>query len=774
MLGVLHEDSFGPIGYGLHSPPASGSFKPTFPGPDAAFETFDHLISSPASVGSNRTNDLGDLYFGEREAIKLAFAEYATTANGLLANQGTAATPGQALILQPLTVPNTEKGVNSGDNFNVSAVAVDGSIRLTKDGYSESHLYSFQANAGDMYSFEALSQELTRDAGRTIDTTLAVYSQDAKGNLIPVPYFGGTAYNDDNFESSDSVLFDVTLPASFNNTYFVKVDTFTHADLVPTQDNAQGDYTLFLYKFGTAASTDAGDHITAGSGNETLLGGLGGDTITAGTGHDVIDFGDGSGAFGIAAQQTINAGGTAPLSVQANDATVTWTIGEQSSTGPAFNFSPADNGNYSIQYTITRPGGESFTGSVPVTVQNVVPTPALIAPASGFAGQAVTVTVSATDPANSDRAAGFTYTINWGDNSTPDVIAPTAGNGSGVSFSHTYSDAGTYAVTVTATDAEHASQVTASTVTVLFAPTATISGTTTLIEGSTTTLTANVTPANSSYAYAWTAKRSDGSTVQTGAGQSFTFAQATAGTYSVAVTVTDPSGRSLAATAQTTVTVNSATPTVSISGTPTNPVNEGTAVTLTANASNPTNQSLTYAWSVTKTHGSATTTNFATGSTYSFTFTPDDDGTYVVSLKVTYPNLTNPATATATLTAANIAPSQPAISVSSAAPYFTGQTVTFTAAGVTDAGADQSASFNYVWQLDGATQTGQSGMTFVYKPTAAGAAHDHRGRHRQGRSHRHRREHFDQLHRSQRHHQRRPHGRGRGRLGRDRLDRGGE
>ena len=78
LVGLLHQDSFGPIGYGPHAPPGGAAYNPDYPGPSAGFETFNHLMSSPASVGSNRTNDLRDLYFGEREAVKLTVSESGT------------------------------------------------------------------------------------------------------------------------------------------------------------------------------------------------------------------------------------------------------------------------------------------------------------------------------------------------------------------------------------------------------------------------------------------------------------------------------------------------------------------------------------------------------------------------------------------------------------------------------------------------------------------------------------------------------------------------
>src|SRR5207244_10504435 len=58
---------------------------------------------------------------------------------------------------------------------------------------------------------------------------------------------------------------------------------------------------------------------------------------------------------------------------------------------------------------------------------------------------------------------------------------------------------------------------------------------------------------------------------------------------------------------------------------------EGTEITLDSSVSDPGSaDTFTYAWSVTK-----NSNPYATGSDTSFAFTPDDDGTYVVKLKVT-------------------------------------------------------------------------------------------------------------------------------------------
>jgi hypothetical protein len=104
---------------------------------------------------------------------------------------------------------------------------------------------------------------------------------------------------------------------------------------------------------------------------------------------------------------------------------------------------------------------------VPVAVANVAPTPSLRGFGTGLATQVLTYTAAATDPSPVDQAAGFAYSINWGDGSPLQSVAATAGNGSGVSLSHVYTTAGTYTVTLSATDKDGGTGSASSTVTVL-------------------------------------------------------------------------------------------------------------------------------------------------------------------------------------------------------------------------------------------------------------------------------------------------------------------
>jgi Concanavalin A-like lectin/glucanases superfamily/PKD domain len=89
---------------------------------------------------------------------------------------------------------------------------------------------------------------------------------------------------------------------------------------------------------------------------------------------------------------------------------------------------------------------------LPIAVLNVAPTSTLSGPASGVAGQNLVFAIGALDPSSVDQTAGFAYTINWGDDSTVQTIARTENNGHGLTLNHVFRVAGTYTITLTATD----------------------------------------------------------------------------------------------------------------------------------------------------------------------------------------------------------------------------------------------------------------------------------------------------------------------------------
>jgi hypothetical protein len=130
----------------------------------------------------------------------------------------------------------------------------------------------------------------------------------------------------------------------------------------------------------------------------------------------------------------------------------------------------ADEGTATVTVFNPTPGG-GISNAQTFTITNVAPVAAISGPTDGFQGvqgQTRTFTLTATDPSPVDQAAGFTYTINWGDGSAVQTIPPTANNGAGLAVSHVFTAAGKYNVSVTAADADNVSGPAASpTVTIL-------------------------------------------------------------------------------------------------------------------------------------------------------------------------------------------------------------------------------------------------------------------------------------------------------------------
>ncbi len=144
----------------------------------------------------------------------------------------TATVNAQPVSLYSLAVPNPiTTGFDAGKTFDVAAVDVLGTLTGTHPDF-----YTFQGQAGDLMNFETWSKVLTRITNPA-DTVLYVYGPD--GNLL--------AWDDDQFESSDSSILDLTLPKT--GTYTVEVDSYGDATSNPNAAGIAGDYELFMYRF---------------------------------------------------------------------------------------------------------------------------------------------------------------------------------------------------------------------------------------------------------------------------------------------------------------------------------------------------------------------------------------------------------------------------------------------------------------------------------------------------------------------------------------------
>lgn len=429
LLGLRHYDSFGPIGSGVHTPPGTGSFRPNYTGPAAAYETFQHLISSPASVGSDRQNDIGNLFFGEREALKLAYAMADSSATRVSESAGLkdSLATAQAVNWTTISVPNTlGRGVNVNQQFFAETIGVSGSIDINPSTLkSENDFYALSGKRGDLITIEVASRSLSRltDSGVNgafnpdgyIDSIVRLYN--SAGELVQ--YYDSTAVNDDEFESTDSILIDLVLPA--NDTYYIEVDSFARASLPtdPTDftgwepaaiklfqdivnDTDEGGYELFVYRFTRANASDGLDVIQGRGGQDTIIGGTGDDYnlyLVAGTlptnaaaieGVDfthVIHFTDPTGDAWAA---TVNYG---------NSQTATFSGFDLTSGLPLvlnYNDNGSFNDSFNVSFTITNDDGRQVSGSFPITVNNANPTVASTVSGSDE-GSSISVTSTGSD-----------------------------------------------------------------------------------------------------------------------------------------------------------------------------------------------------------------------------------------------------------------------------------------------------------------------------------------------------------------------------------------
>jgi Ca2+-binding RTX toxin-like protein len=453
LSGLEHGDSYGPIGSGIFVGVNPDLYRPAYPGPVDADETIRHIMASGASVNETLFEAIDDPFFGEREAIKLAYGEDGTPTDEQTAPHFSMA-DAQPLTLAPLVVPDTDlEGQNADQIFDVTAADVVGDLGLDASGNSLTDYYSFTAQAGTLINLQVMSAVLDRPQG-AFDTTMTVY--DSNGNVI--------AFDDDSFQDTDSTIIDLTLPAT--GTYYVEVTPYS----APGQPSHQtGAYELFMYTFATDGDPPAGDTMFAGSGIDTIIGGAADDEIAAQLPKDTIIYGSGTATvMSFAPYLDVSAGTNLAVS-EGDRVTLTgsfidplgnathvydWHVVASNGqmiadgTGPSFTFSPGNAGTYTVNYAVSDTNGGSGSATVIVTASAV--TPVLTAPTSvqnAFAG--------VTTPINLGTLAvkgigPWTDTITWGDGQSSTFLP--AGSGP-LSQAHTYSQPGTY--TVSETVSEH-------------------------------------------------------------------------------------------------------------------------------------------------------------------------------------------------------------------------------------------------------------------------------------------------------------------------------
>jgi hypothetical protein len=708
LFGLRHADSFGPIGSGIFlafdnsnnqqvAGPDPTKYHPTFLEPPTstpvqesnflsdsgliasatvfAPETSLHVMASPDAAGTTRFDTLGNIFFDEREAVKLAFDDTGTTVFETAGYHQSFATAQALGGLPSLVVPNTLlQGVNYGRTFQVGAVDVIGNIGIDNNpqdanfGKSKDDYYSFVGHQGDLLNFAVFSNALPHNA-HPMDSVLKIF--DAGGNLV--------AYNDDEFETRDSAIIDFTLPAA--GLYYAVVDTFTDG----TSDAITGNYQLFMYSFATTsggAPQGGGSTLVAGNGQDLLLGSTGNDlftfvnnaagsaTIMGGNGADLVDetpapheavtivpptppnsinvkVGVDTTAphFSPLGNQSVAEGSLLHFKAQATDDpgdVLTFSIRSipgSSSPFPAgavinpitggFNWDATDEGTFAVELVATDTSRNSSTQDITITVTDAQPRLQPIANQSVTEGTLVSLQGGASNP-----APGDTYSYGW----TITLGGQTVTTGMGQSFSFTPGDEGIYTATFKVTDVDDGTfGTTSATITVSdVAPAVQPIPAQTVNEGTPASYTGSFADPGTvdSQLFDWHVTSTNSQVVPDGTSQNFTFTPNDNGTYTITFTVQDADGGPSAATT-TTLTVLEVPPTATLSNN--GPVNEGSPVTVSfSNPFDPssadTNAGFHYSFAVS---AAGLATSYAGASSLaaaSLTFA--EEGSYVVYARI--------------------------------------------------------------------------------------------------------------------------------------------
>ncbi|MGY2701895.1 PKD domain-containing protein [Nocardioides sp. HB32] len=388
--------------------------------------------------------------------------------------------------------------------------------------------------------------------------------------------------------------------------------------------------------------------------------------------------------------------------------TYSWNFGSQgTATGPLPTKTFTAPGTFPVTLTVTDEWKATNTSAA----QNVTITEPSgnSAPVPTFAQSCQGLTCAVSSQGTTDPNTGdvINYSWNWGDNTTPSTGASPA--------AHVYAGAGTYTITLTTTDGWGKAASTSKTFT-LSEP---AGNSAPHVEFTTSCTSFTVCQMNSSgtadaegdaitYSWNW----GDGTTPTTTASPAHTYA--TAGTYTVALTVTDVWGKATTVSHDVTITEPAS------NNAPTAVIASGTCSTLTTCVMSATGSSdpdtgdgiRNYVWSWSD--GTADTTGTSASQSHVFPVA----GTYTVTLKVLdkWGRSSAPVTQSVTTLAEPAGNNPPTVVF--ATPTCTGRTCSVSAAGTTDS---DGGIRSYTWKWgDGSADTVGTGTTSSHSYTAAG------------------------------------------------------
>lgn len=378
----------------------------------------------------------------------------------------------------------------------------------------------------------------------------------------------------------------------------------------------------------------------------------------------------------------------------------------------------ATAGSFTVTVSVTDKDGGIGTDSKTLVVN--APPDVHVSDASGYEGSAIPLTATATDPENDPLQYTWTATPLSG---VDPAAACTFSSPVAPSPSITCNDNGTWTITLTVSDGVNQPVSASGTLTVQNVaphPTLTFSAGPHAV-GSTLTANVSIADPGAIDTFGCTFEWGDGTptttVAATGSSCSAPHAYAAYGSYHVTVTVVDKDGGT---GLDTQIVVVDGPPVVRVSDAS---GNEGSAIPLSATATDPEGDPLTYAWTATPGAGvdAGAACTFASPSSLATTVKCTDDGTWTLTL-VASDGINTGVTTTGTLTVANVAPS---VTITSPAAGSSSRSVSFSA-GVTDPGSNDVLSCSINWGDGTAAQTvavagGVCATTHTYATSVASA-----------------------------------------------------
>lgn len=207
-----------------------------------------------------------------------------------------------------------------------------------------------------------------------------------------------------------------------------------HWSPVPSPTTARSAHTATLLREGGVLL--AGGETTAGvSGSAEIYGPT--SDVVGEEGSPVMQHGTFSDADG---NKTVTLAASSGVLTQDSAAGV-WNWTATGADGPA-----ASN----INITATDTAGSAINSPYRFIVNNAAPVVDIMAPGGVAAAVPLPCTFTATDPAEADQTAGFTWSLNFGDGTAVETVA--AGTPSPLLRSHSFTFGGTYTISAAATD----------------------------------------------------------------------------------------------------------------------------------------------------------------------------------------------------------------------------------------------------------------------------------------------------------------------------------